>query len=235
MARSADPEPDDNAIVRPRLKLTRSRAARLDRASLPWVSGVKLPWGLEVRLLNVSSSGMLVESTSKLMPGSVADVEIRSGDDVLVVPARFVRSEIVGVDRRGVRYVSAAVFEEELDLEDPRANRAATASSRKGLAAWLKRLAAVLDKPAAPASVRKHIEEGLRTIVGAHDVQILDEPAPAPPGCESIYFSVVRSGDRRAILQVTFEPGQTPSELDFRLLQTGAALAGVVMQLGSKR
>ena len=72
-----DPPPatsNDMSIVKPRLKLTQNRAQRKTQADLPWLSTIKLPWGLEVRLLNMSTSGMLVETTSKFTPGSVAEI-----------------------------------------------------------------------------------------------------------------------------------------------------------------
>jgi hypothetical protein len=227
-----DPPPTGNdlSIVKPRLKLTQNRAQRKTRADLPWLSTIKLPWGLEVRLLNMSASGMLVETTSKFTPGSVAEFEITGADDSFVVPARFVRSEIVGVDARGVRYRAAAVFEREVDLDGPRATLARVSSTPIGLANWLQHLSADIERKAGPDALRDRFENGLCRLVSAREVRILDEPAPPTEGCESIYFNMSAGGKRR-VLQVTFEPGYVPSELDFKMLQAGASLAAVAMQL----
>src|SRR5262249_12916906 len=62
---------DDRLLDDCGLGTRRLRAHRWERSDLPWLSSVKLPWGLEVRLLNISSSGVLVESGSKLAAGSV--------------------------------------------------------------------------------------------------------------------------------------------------------------------
>jgi len=220
----------ESSIVKPRLKLTQNRAQRKTRADLPWLSTIKLPWGLEVRLLNMSTSGMLVETTSKFMPGSVADFEITGADDSIVVPARFVRSEIVGVDARGVRYRAAAVFEREVDLDGPRAKTMRVASTANGLATWLHQLSSDIEAKAGPDALRARFENGLCRLVSAREVRILDEPGPPAEGCESIFFNMTSAGTRR-VLQVTFEPGYEPSEVDFKMLQAGAALAAVAMQL----
>jgi len=226
-----DPPPvTDLTIVKPRLKLTQNRAQRKTRADLPWLSTIKLPWGLEVRLLNMSASGMLVETTSKFTPGSVAEFEITGADDSFVVPARFVRSEIVGVDARGVRYRAAAVFEQEVDLDGPRAKLVRVASTSIGLTNWLQQLAGDIERKAGPEALRDRFENGLCRLVSAREVPILDEPAPPVAGCESIFFNMSSGGTRR-VLQVTFEPGCEPSELDFKMLQAGASLAAVAMQL----
>jgi len=222
----------DVSIVKPRLKLTQNRAARKTRADLPWLSTIKLPWGLEVRLLNMSTSGVLFETTSKFMPGSVAEFEITGTDDSFVVPARFVRSEIVGVDARGVRYRAAAVFEQELDLDRSRAKMARVSSTPNGLANWLHQLSGDLEGGAGRDALRARFENGLSRLVSAREVRILDEPAPPAEGCESIFFNMSAGGMRR-VLQVTFEPGYEPSELDFKMLQAGAALAAVALQLAA--
>ena len=67
-------------------------------------------------LLNISSTGMLVETGSKLEPGSVTKLHLCGPDTHLVVPARFVRSEVAAVNREGVKYHAAAMFQKPLDL-----------------------------------------------------------------------------------------------------------------------
>lgn len=224
------PVPGDRSIIKPRLKLTQNRAERKTLADLPWLSTIKLPWGLEVRLLNMSTSGVLVETSSKFIPGSVAEFEITGADDSIVVPARFVRSEIVGVDARGVHYRAAAVFEREVDLDGPRAKTARVVSTADRLAAWLRQLAGDIEQKAGVETLRARFENGLCRLVSAREVRILDEPAPPAEGCESIFFNMTSGGTRR-VLQVTFEPGYEPSEVDFKILQAGASIAAVAMQL----
>jgi hypothetical protein len=102
---------DQRLACRPR------RADRRLRAEVPWLSTIKLPWGLEVQLLNISSSGMLVETGSKFTPGSVTHLHLYGPETDLVIPACFVRSEVAAVDGRGVKYHAAATFTKQLDLD----------------------------------------------------------------------------------------------------------------------
>jgi hypothetical protein len=228
-----DPPPaasNQMSIVKPRMKTTQDRAQRKVRADLPWLATVKLPWGLELRVLNMSSSGILVETTSKLMPGTVANIEIAGADEKVVIPARFVRSEIVGVDGLGVRYRTAAVFDREVDLDGPRAALARVSSTPQGLASWLQQLSGDLERKAGPEALRDRIEKGLCRLVAAREVRVLDAPEPPADTGDSIYFGM-SAGGKRCVLQVTFEPGYEPSELDFKMLQAGASLGAVMLQL----
>jgi hypothetical protein len=95
------------------------------RGDVPWLSTVKLPWGLEVRVLNISSTGMLIETGSKFTPGTVTELQLYGPETDLVVSACFVRSEVALVDGRGVKYRAAATFKKQLDL-----NKLARSGSR---------------------------------------------------------------------------------------------------------
>ena len=83
---------------------------------VPWLSTIRLPWGLEVRLLNISSTGMLIETGSRFTPGGVTDLQLCGPETHLVISACFVRSEVAAVDGCGVKYHAAATFKEPLDL-----------------------------------------------------------------------------------------------------------------------
>ena len=216
---------EQQSIVRPRLKLTRNRAQRLNSTDLPWLSTVKLPWGTEVRVLNISTSGMLVETSSKVAPGSVVEFELQRGDTAVVVPAKFVRTEVSSVDGRGVWYHAAAAFENEVELEQPQPS--ATESSA-ALAGWLRQLASDVERETDAAMHVARLEQGLRALVSAREIRVVEQPAAPAAGCESIYFTVPARGGAR-VLQVTFDPDHVPSERDFRLLQAGAALAAVML------
>src|SRR6202035_1478525 len=92
----------------------RHRAARRMGGDVPWLSTIKLPWGLEVRLLNISSTGLLIETGSKFTPGLVTNLRLCAAETELVISACFVRSEVATVDGRGVKYHAAAAFKEQL-------------------------------------------------------------------------------------------------------------------------
>ncbi|HEY5617939.1 MAG TPA: hypothetical protein VIK60_08335 [Vicinamibacterales bacterium] len=99
------------------------RAHRWTARDLSWLSGVRLSSGVMGQLVNISNSGLLVESDSALMPGRSVTFELCSNatnlwrpSTDLIVPAHVVRSEVskVGPDR--LRYLVAARFSQELEL-----------------------------------------------------------------------------------------------------------------------
>lgn len=102
----------------------RKRAPRLSVSDVPWVSSVTLSLCQHLRLLNISSSGMLVESGARLSPGSATTVTIDGIRLALVVPARVVRYRIAAVDAVGVKYETAVAFDRPVealiaDADDP--------------------------------------------------------------------------------------------------------------------
>ena len=103
----------------------RERAERMPQRG-PWEWSVRMPWGSEVGLVNISRTGLLLESGSKLSPGVTLELQLNGMGQNCVVIARFVRSEIARVDRLGVRYHAAAQFDEPLVMLAPRASASAT-------------------------------------------------------------------------------------------------------------
>ncbi len=81
------------------------------------------------------------------------------------------------------------------------------------------------------AALRTKFSEGLRRLVPAREIQISNVPAGPREGTESIYFSVPATGGSSAVLQATFEPDYALSDVEFRFLQSAAALAAVVLEL----
>jgi hypothetical protein len=206
----------------------RRRARRLLQADLPWLSKITLPWGLEVRPLNISSTGVLVETSSKLTPGLGTEFRISGEDSLLVAPVRLVRSDVAGIDARGVKYHAAAVFEKELDFLTP----VGAFSTSTALGRLLACLQAELAREPQSEELRATFVQGLRMLVPAREIQIRDVPAVTPDGSESIYFSVPRTN---AVLQATFEPDYELAESEFRLLKAAAALSTVVVELETRR
>ena len=100
-----------------------SRAHRWTARDLSWLAGVRLPSGYVKQVVNISNSGLLVESDSALMPGSSVTFQLcANGTELwhpnteLIVPARIVRSEVSKVDTDHLRYLVAAQFQRELAL-----------------------------------------------------------------------------------------------------------------------
>jgi hypothetical protein len=104
------------SILRKPVDRRRPRAERLEHADVPWLSTVKLPWDLDVRPLNISSTGLLLETRAKIPPGSVADLKLSGPEWQITVRACFVRSEVAFVNALGVKYHIAAEFDRQLEF-----------------------------------------------------------------------------------------------------------------------
>ncbi len=206
----------------------RLRDHRRHASEVPWLTTIKLPWGPEVALLNISRTGMLIETTFKFTSGTVIEFQLCGSDVNLVVRAKVVRCEIASVDSRSVRYHAAAVFSEELRLNSF-LGREKVSSPPKALADLLTHVASDLER-SGYAGLRTRFEQGLKRIVGARDVQLRDGVMPLSDTDESIYFKVPSTIGNKAILQITFAPGHELLEMEFRLLQSAATLAALVLE-----
>jgi CheY-like chemotaxis protein len=96
------------------------RAPRWERRDLPWLASIRLTWGAELRLLNMSNSGLLIESGIRMTLGNRTDFQIAGADDLeFVMAGRVVRSDVASVNSLGVKYVTAATFEKPFESIGP--------------------------------------------------------------------------------------------------------------------
>jgi hypothetical protein len=88
---------------------------RLSAEDASWLHGARLKYGPEVRVIDVSSGGILVESDgAALTPQSNLVFELSGAAGTTLVPARVLRSER---SADGVRYQSACAFKRPLSME----------------------------------------------------------------------------------------------------------------------
>lgn len=220
-------------LIQPR---TRSpRAHRLRPDELPWSSNLIMPNGVEVRLINVSNSGILVESPIKFAPDSPTEFHLRGPNASLVVPARFIRSEVSTVDALGVRYRAAAIFSAKVELFPATQRPTPVGAAPQMLAELLVRVTAELNEGGSPDIIRTTFEQGLRELVPACDIKLRHTPAGSLDSCGSIYFTVPTSGTEGAVLQATFDPEYEPVLEEFKLLRAAASVAAVVVQYGGPK
>jgi hypothetical protein len=202
-------------------------ALRKTRGDVPWLSGVKLSWGPELQLVNISSTGVLVETGSKFAPGSTSELHLSGPDTNLVVPVRFIRSDVARIDGLGVRYHAAAAFAKEINLEGPR-RRQVPATPPQDLAALL---GDALADPGGREPAHAKFAQGLRRLMRARDVQVRAGSAGAVGGRETLYFDVPGDDRARTTLQVVFERGHDVTAEEFRLLKAAAWMTAAVMEL----
>jgi len=212
----------------------RSRAERREKDDVPWLSTVRLPWGPEARLLNISSSGLLLETNCKLAPGSVTELKLCGPDAEIAIPVCFVRSEIADVDHFGVKYHTAATFQRTLQLLGPHPVTGANASARTALSELLSQVATELDR-GDQSSLRTVLERAVRKVVTAPDIQVRDVPREPNDGSESIYFTIPTRVGPQPILQAMFARGAEPSDLDLRVLKAAAGVAAVALEFERDR
>lgn len=201
----------------------RRRAERTPQRS-PWVWTVRMPWGGDVELVNISRSGILIESGSMVSPGVALDLHLGARGASRIVTARFVRSEVARVDGPGVRYRSAAQFEEPLDIVPSR-----TIASRATPQSLEELVTAVLSDSNRLGSPAARFARGLQELLGVRDVLIRCTPMRPPADSDSIYFNVKQDGVSRTILQVMFD--RPPTAAEFSLLKAAAALTTTVLEL----
>ncbi len=204
-------------------------ALRKGRGDVPWLSGVKDAWGSELELINISSTGLLVETGSKFTPGSTTELHLSGPDTNLIVPVRFIRTDVAHIDGHGVRYRAAAAFAREVDLAGPRRETGAPATPPQELASLFGAVLVNGGERREPAHVR--FAEGLRELVGARDVQVRTGSAGSAGGAETLYFDVPSEDRLRTTLQVTFDRSRLVSSADFKLLKAAAWLTAAVLEL----
>jgi hypothetical protein len=205
----------------------RRRSERKGPGDVPWLAGIRTPFGLDLQLMNISSSGLLVESTSKLTPGVSYDLQLCGQGTALQVRARFVRSEVGKISGLGVRYYSAARFDREIDVLRGREY----AISRAGVTpqqALADLIASVLTDSDQSESARLRFARGVCKLVDARDVLIRKTPIAPADGSESIYFQV-QGEAKPAILQVMFDPNHALTAAEFNLLKAAASLTSAVL------
>jgi hypothetical protein len=89
---------------------------RLSAGELGGLRTARIKNGPRVTLIDLSVGGVLLESDSRLCPGSVLALEL-VGSSQIVVPLRVVRSQIASL-REGALYRGACAFRRPLDLPD---------------------------------------------------------------------------------------------------------------------
>jgi hypothetical protein len=92
--------------------------ARLDRTVVPGITGLRfLPQRTEATLVNISPSGLLVETAEKYRVGAEASVLFEGGFTPSTASGRVVRCEVAVMGLDGVlRYHIAIEFDAPLDL-----------------------------------------------------------------------------------------------------------------------
>lgn len=221
----------DVLLFSPRPRVRSGRAHRLAAAELPWPCSLETRDGTEVDLLNISNSGLLIESSLKFAPQSATEFHLLGPDSTLILPARFVRSSVSAVDTLGVRYQAAAVFSRKVEqFSSLRRATPTSATSVQALAQLLVRVTNEFNDSGMAGDLRTTFEQGMRQVVPGCEIKLRETPMVATDGGDSIYFTVPTTLGTGAILQATFDPEYEPALNEFNLLRAAAAMAAVIVQ-----
>jgi CheY-like chemotaxis protein len=206
----------------------RKRPMRWASWQLPWFSSINVPWAVDLRLINISRSGVLVESGARIAPGAMMSFRIIGPGRDLTMPARIVRSEVAKVDRLGVKYHAAAVFDYAFDTMLPEESE--PLDREQLLEGLVSSVLAHADAGSRPADLRIEFEAGVMKLVTARDVRLRDVPMVENNGCDSVYFSIA-GANGPGVLQATFEPGYQPTAEEFAALKAAAVAAENVVSV----
>jgi hypothetical protein len=80
------------------------------------MSRVRLRLGKELSVLDVSTSGALVQGTTRLLPGTNVDLHVTATQGRVLIRARVVRCTVCDVTADAVQYRGALAFITPVDL-----------------------------------------------------------------------------------------------------------------------
>ena len=89
----------------------------MDTSTFAGMERGKLTPGRPARIVDVSAGGALIETESRLLPGT--RVELQLGEPVVLhkVSARILRCHVARLDRERIRYRGAVAFDEPLHFD----------------------------------------------------------------------------------------------------------------------
>ncbi len=95
--------------------MERRRAARRVPVAGEPLTGVRLRTGRELIVIDVSNTGMLVESCARLLPGTHLDVHVTTADGRVLIRSRVVRAHVSALHAEAIQYRGALAFDRAID------------------------------------------------------------------------------------------------------------------------
>ena len=132
---------------------------RYPAATMPAITAMRLSPGEAVTLVNISSSGVLVEGKTRFVPGTRVTVHFEGTIKPNQIKARVIRCQVSAIGGGGsLQYQSAIAFEGrmELPVDDTLMTPAAVVPPAPAEEAPKKGKAAAAPPPSAPAPTRAY-------------------------------------------------------------------------------
>jgi len=141
-----------DAIVEPYEESERRGHLRLSAEDVRWLRGARLKYGPDVRVIDISPGGILVETEDPLRPDANVVFELAGPASSILVPSRVLRCRLASFDEVA-RYQGACAFKRPLAIPDlvreavtPQPRPAAHVSPKSAAAAtWPKVIARFRD------------------------------------------------------------------------------------------
>ena len=96
--------------------MERRRAMRRSVSVDEPLAHARLRTGAQLRVVEASSWGALIETTERLLPGRHLDVHVVSAEGRILVRCRVARAFVVRLDPDAVHYQAAFAFERAIDV-----------------------------------------------------------------------------------------------------------------------
>jgi len=90
---------------------------RISADDVLWLQGVRIKYGADVRVVDISAGGMLIESDNDFKAHSIVVFEVAGPESTQLTPARIVRSKAITVGGM-TRYQVACAFKRPLSIPD---------------------------------------------------------------------------------------------------------------------
>jgi len=110
--------------------INRRKAPRFPPSAIPFLRSVKLVAGPEVKLVNVSRTGALIESEARLSPGSALCLRLVTAESVYLLKGKIVRSRAAGLVGSVLYYQSAVAFDEAFTVLPAESKSKASAAAQ---------------------------------------------------------------------------------------------------------
>jgi len=88
---------------------------RLRASDLSWLRGARIKYGADVRILDISAGGMLLETSSQLAPDANVVVELLGPESPILVPSRVLRCRTASLGEI-LKYQGACAFRRPLTI-----------------------------------------------------------------------------------------------------------------------
>ena len=105
------------AIVEPYEESDRRGHMRLNAEDVRWLRSARLKYGPDVRVIDISAGGILVETESQLRPDANIVFELAGPTSSILVPSRVLRCRVASFDEV-VRYRGACAFKRPVAIPE---------------------------------------------------------------------------------------------------------------------